>query len=62
MIILYIIAEIMFTVLTVLMCRFFIIDIIQYYKQKKWWKIILGIILIIYFIYSWCKALFILVF
>lgn len=36
--IILIIVEILLTLLTILMCRFFIIDMIKYIKQKKIFK------------------------
>lgn len=52
-----IIIKVLFTILVVIMCNFFIIDTVQYFKQKKYWKVVLGIALIIYFIYSEYKVL-----
>ena len=49
--------KILFTLLVILMCRFFVIDSIQYFKEKRYWKVGLGIILIIYFLYSEYKIL-----
>lgn len=49
--------KILFTLLTIIMCRLFIIDSIQYFKEKKYWKVVLGIILIIYFLYNEYKIL-----
>lgn len=46
-----IIIKILFTLLVVLLCRFFIGDSIKYFKQKKYWKVALGILLILYSIY-----------
>lgn len=49
--------KILFTLLTIIMCRLFIIDSIQYFKEKRYWKVVLGIILIIYFLYIEYKIL-----
>lgn len=46
------ITKILFTLLMIITCRLFIIDAIEYFKQKRYFKVCLGIILIIYFIYK----------
>lgn len=56
-----IIVMILFTLVVVIMCRFFIIDIITYIKKKRYTMVFIGATLIIYFIYSWFKVLFIII-
>jgi hypothetical protein len=46
-----IIVKILVTILVIIMCDSFIKDLIYYIKQKNYFKIILGIVLIILYIY-----------
>jgi hypothetical protein len=46
-----IIVKILVTILVIIMCGSFIKDLIYYIKQKNYFKIILGIVLIILYIY-----------
>lgn len=46
------IVKILTTLLVIIMCKLFIIDLIEYIKQKRYSKVLLGIIIIAYFIYS----------
>lgn len=55
--ILLIIVKILITLLTILMYRFFIIDLIHYFKKKRYGIIFIGIMLIGYFIYIEYKVL-----
>ena len=49
--------KILFTIFVICMCICFIKDTLIYINKKKYWKVILGIFLISYFIYSGYKVL-----
>ena len=51
------IVKLLVTLLVILMCRFFIIDLIWYIKHKKYFYVLLGIILIANLIYREYKIL-----
>lgn len=55
--VLNIILKILMTLLVIVMCYCFVNDIIKYFKQKRYWKVMLGIILISIYLYCEYKVL-----